>query len=412
MRIRDYDDPLFDPHATFDAAQGLGEIDDPYPLLHQLHRESCVHQGDLRERFGLAPFAFWSHLPSVMVMGHELVERVFGDGATFSNGIMQHLYRNSFGESINGMDAPEHSKYRRLFQKAFMPQTVATWGNELVPTVVGSIIDGFAGRGRADLVREFTLKYPFQVVYEQLGLPQEDLDVFHRLAVGLMCISVDYPHAFDASQKMGEYFALLLEERRARPGDDLISMLSTAEVDGERLPDEISISFLRQLMNAAGDTTYRSTGSMLVGLLSNPEQLDALRADRTLITRAIEEALRWEGPLTVLTRQTARDVDLAGVPVAAGTKIDVVVGTANRDPARYAEPDRFNITRPPQRHMAFAFGPHVCIGQHLARLEMTRAINALLDRLPNLRLDPDYPPATVSGFNSRAPMALHVRFDS
>jgi cytochrome P450 len=113
-----------------------------------------------------------------------------------------------------------------------------------------------------------------------------------------------------------------------------------------------------------------------------------------------------------LTRQATRDVTLDGVEISAGTKIDVVAGSANRDPARFADPDRFDIFRPQTRNMAFAFGPHVCLGQHLARLEMSRALNSLLDRLPNLRLDPDYPPPQVAGLNSRAPRAIHVLFDA
>jgi len=149
----------------------------------------------------------------------------------------------------------------------------------------------------------------------------------------------------------------------------------------------------------------------MVGLLTHPEQLAAVYNDRTLVPRAVEEALRWDGPLTVLTRQALRDTTIDDVAIAAGTKIDVVTGSANRDPARFADPDRFDIFRAQGRHMAFAYGPHVCIGQHLARLEMSRALNALLDRLPNLRLDPDFPPPRVVGFNSRAPQAIHVLFD-
>ena len=252
-------------------------------------------------------------LPSVMVLGSELVERVFADAATFSNGIMQRLYASSFGESINGMDAPEHTRYRRLFQKAFMPQTVAKWGNELVPRIVNGIIDQFAARGRAELISEFTAKFPFHVIYGQLELPPDELEVFHHLAVGLMCITVDYPHAAEASQKMGDYFRILLRERLHEPREDLISMLAHAEVEGERIPEEINVSFLRQLMNAAGDTTYRSSGSLLVGLLTNPEQLEAVRKDRSLVPRAVEETLRWDGPLTVLTRQAMSDMILDDV---------------------------------------------------------------------------------------------------
>jgi cytochrome P450 len=411
-RIQPYDDPSFDPFATFDRAQGFGEVVDPFPTIHALHTQAKVHRGDFRDAFGLKPFDLWAELPSVMVFGYDLVARVYGDGSTFSNGIMRRIYDHSFGNSINGMDAPDHPRYRRLFQKAFMPATVAKWGNELVPQVVNGIIDQFASRGQAELVSEFTAKYPFHVIYGQLELPPEELEVFHSLAVGLMCIMVDFEHAAEASRKMGDYFQVLLEERRSGEHGDLIGTLAQAEIEGERLPDDVAVSFLRQLMNAAGDTTYRSTGALLVGLLTHPEQLDAVRRNRALVPQAVEEALRWDGPLTVLTRQTTKDVVLDSVEVAAGTKIDVVAGSANRDPARFPDPDRFDIHRKAERNMAFAFGPHVCIGQHLARLEMTRALNALLDRLPNLRLDPDHPPPRVVGLNSRAPQAVHVRFDS
>ena len=418
LHIADYDDPSFDPFETFDRMGGHGEVEDPFPRIHELHRAGTVHAGDLREKFGLEPFGFWKEYPSYMVFGYDLVSRVYRDGLTFSNAIMQRLYADSFGESINGMDAPDHIRYRRLFQLAFMPQTVARWGAELVPPVIDELIDKFAGRGRAELVREFTSRYPFSVIYRQLHLPGAEREVFHKLAVGLMCIGIDYPHASEASRKMGEYFRVLLRERGEPPDnpadadDDLIGMLARAELDGERLPEEVTISFLRQLMNAAGDTTYRSTGSLLVGLLTDPDQLEAVRRDRSLVPRAVEEGLRWDGPLTTLTRQATRDIVLDGVEVPAGAKIDVVQGSANRDPARFSDPDEFDIFRKPGRNLAFAYGPHVCLGMHLARLELVRSLNALLDRLPNLRLDPDMPPPKILGLNSRAPTAIHVRFDA
>ena len=165
-------------------------------------------------------------------------------------------------------------------------------------------------------------------------------------------------------------------------------------------------------MNAAGDTTYRSTGSLLVGLLENPEQLAAVRADRRLIPQTIDEGLRWEAPLPTLLRQTLSDVVLDGVLIPAGSKVDVITGTANRDASRYAGPDRFDIFRSPVRHFAFAYGPHLCIGQHLVRIEMERAINTLLDCLPNLRLDAGKPPPRVVGLHARTAKHIHVLFDA
>jgi cytochrome P450 len=204
----------------------------------------------------------------------------------------------------------------------------------------------------------------------------------------------------------------LLEERRRTPGTDLVSTLAQAEVDGEHLPDEVVISFLRQLVNAGGDTTYRATSVLLTGLLNNPQQLEAVRQDRGLIPRAIEEALRWDGPVLIQTRLAASDVELGGVQIPAGALLDVAAGAANRDPVRFPDPDKFDISRkPPLRHFGFAYGPHVCIGQHLARVEMTRALNAILDRMPRLRLDTDRPAPRIQGIMMRVPKHIYVRFD-
>lgn len=173
------------------------------------------------------------------------------------------------------------------------------------------------------------------------------------------------------------------------------------------------MSFFRQLLNAGGDTTYRGTSVLLVGLLTNSDQLAAVREDRSLIRPAIEEALRWEGPVASTFRYCARDFDMMGTTIKAGTMVNCVLASANRDPARFKEPDRFDIFREkPARHLAFATGPHVCIGQHLARVEMERALNGLLDRLPNLRLDPDKPAPKIFGHILRVPEAIHVTFDA
>jgi cytochrome P450 len=151
---------------------------------------------------------------------------------------------------------------------------------------------------------------------------------------------------------------------------------------------------------------------LLLGLLRNPDQLGAVRLDRTLVPRAIEEALRWDGPVLMQSRMAAREVTLGGVEIPAGAFIDVVAGSANRDPGRFADPDRFDIFRAStHRHFAFAYGPHVCIGQHLARVEMTRALNAILDRLPNLRLDPAAPAPVINGIMMRVPHSIPVVFD-
>jgi cytochrome P450 len=212
-------------------------------------------------------------------------------------------------------------------------------------------------------------------------------------------------------RKWGAYFARLLSERRGQSDTDFITMLANAEVRGEGLPAEIAIAFLRQLMNAAGDTTYRATGNLIVGLLTNPDQLRAVQADRSLVSQAVEEALRWEAPLQIQPRLTVADVEIANVIIPADHKVDLVMGSANRDPGRHRDPDQFNIFRAKSRHLAFGYGPHLCLGQHLARMEMELALNLLLDFLPNLRLDPQKISPKITGLNARAPDAIHVLFD-
>jgi len=411
LRIQDFDDPNFDPSLTFNVGHGSDVVRDPYPRLAEMRAAAPVQPGDLRVAFGMAPDVTMQGLDHVMILGHDEAMQVLSDPATYANSIYVRNIGLGFGRSITTMDAPEHPRYRRIFQRAFTPAALAKWAKEVVQPVVHKFIDRFAERGRAELVSEFTSHYPFHFIYGQLDLPDDELEVFHKLGVGLMCITMDPLRGMEASRKLGDYFSTLVEERRHGSADDLISVLARAEADGERLPHEVIVSFFRQLLNAGGDTTYRGTSNLLVGLLDNPQQLEALRQDRSLIPAAIEEGLRWNAPVMAIARTPVRDVELAGVMLKRGVALDVVIGAANRDPKRWPDPDRFDISRKGERMSAFGYGTHVCIGQHLARLEMTVALNALLDRLPGLRADPDHAPPEVVGLTMRAPDQIHVRFD-
>lgn len=404
--IADFDDLHYDP---FEAdAVNFGDHPDPYPRIAELRAAGPVHRGSYRAMMGL-PDALMPDRETFTVVGTDEIGQAFNDTDRFSNGGYAFNLGVTFGRSITIMDNPEHGRYRRIFQRIFLPQYVKSWGETIVDPVVHGLMDSFRDAGRADLVGQFTLRYPFEVIYRQLDLPPEDVAVFQRLAVA----QTDYVHgdkAIEAGEKLGVYFRSLVERRRAAPGDDLVSLLALTEVDGEYLPEDVLISFLRQLMNAAGDTTYRGTSVLLTALLRNPDQMEAIRADRGLIPQAIEEALRWDGPVAVALRMAARDMSFGGVEIPAGSLLDIVAGAANRDPAIWPDPDRFDIFRPKKPHFAFARGPHICVGQHLARVEMTRALHAVLDHLPALRLDPDYPPPQIRGSMMRVPRNIHVRF--
>lgn len=409
-RLEDLEDKSFDPFEM--EKLSTGNCPDPYPRIHELREQGPVVEGSYRSNFTDVPDVQTGHLPQAMILGYDPIMKVLTQPDLFTNreAFMPSLGR-SFGNTVTVMDAPEHTHFRKIFQKAFLPQVVAKWGETVVDPVVNRLMEGFIHRGEADLIEEFTHHYPFQVIYAQVELEPEQAPVFHKLAIAQLLSSIGAPQGQEASHKLGNFFGELLRQRRANPGNDLISHLATVEADGEKLPDDVLISFLRQLMNAGGDTTFRGTSVLLTGLLTHPDQLKAVTEDRSLIPAAIDEALRWEGPVTATMRYVSRDTELEGVPLKEGTYLNVVLGSANRDPTKFERPDEFDIFRKNKvRHIAFASGPHLCIGQHLARVEMTRALNAILDRLPNLRLDPDKPAPNIVGHLLRYPHHLWVRF--
>lgn len=407
IAIQDFDDITYNP---FDSDEiNFGATLDPYPQIAEWRATAPVIEGDYRSKMGLTS-ALYPDRKVFTIVGTKEILETLTDMDRFSNEGYKFNIGRTFGEgSISTMDNPEHGRWRKIFQKIFLPQNVKPWGEEIVDPIVKGLMDKFIPRGEADLIEEFTILYPFAIIYKQLDLPVDDIRTFQRLAIG----QTDYVNAdkaIEAGRKQGVYFSQLVEERRKHPGDDLVSLLANTEVDGDYLPDLVLISFLRQLMNAAGDTTYRGTSILLTALLDNPDQFDAIRADRSLIPQAIEEALRWDGPVLVQLRMAKVDTMLGGVAIPAGSLLDVVAGAANRDPAIFADPDRFDIFRERKPHFSFSRGPHICVGQHLARVEMTRALHAVLDNLPNLRFDPDKPRPEIRGSMMRVPRHLYVRF--
>lgn len=410
-KLRDLDDPKFNPF--FEEALAYGTADDPYPRFAELRSQGPVVEGDFRVLLGLYPdITYPKDAPRFVTTTYEAATQVLTNPAVFSNKPYSYNLGVAFGRTISAMDPPDHPRYRRIFQKIFLPQNILSWGTDIVDPVVHELMDKFIATGKGDLVQQFTLHYPFGVIYKQLDLPPDQAKIFHKLAIAQTLVSADVVHSAEASAKLGEFFPALIEARRQKPGDDLVTLLSTTEVEGEYLPEDVLVSFLRQLINAGGDTTYRGTSILLTRLLQNPHLLEEIRNDRTLIANAIEEALRIDGPVIQQDRWALTDTEVAGVKIPAGSIVTVMAGAANRDPAMFPDPDTFDIRRAnAKRHLGFSTGPHVCIGQHLARIEMTRALNAILDRLPNVRLDPDMPPPQVKGVWMRVPEHIHVRFD-
>lgn len=392
---------------SFDDAVS-GDVRDPYTELAQRRREGSVQRLDLS---GM-PMADDAK-PIFMVYGYDEVAEVLRDNATFSSSIILAVFGDVLGKKVMlGMDEPEHRRLRALLSGAFTQRALARRQHDLVERVGNGLIDRFADRGRAELTREFTFPYPTQIIANLLGLPAEDYPQFQRWSISLLSFTVNRERALAASQALREYFLPILASRREEPRDDLISSLAHAEIDGEKLDDEEIFSFLRLLLPAGVETTYRSTGNLLFGLLSNPDQLEALRSDRSLIPQAIEEAVRWEPPLLTITRVATRDTELGGESIPAGSTVMPYLGAANHDEERWADPDRFDVFRPVKPHIGFGHGVHVCLGMHLARLEMRVALELLFDRLPGLRLDPDGDDPHIRGQVFRSPTSLPVLFET
>lgn len=364
--------------------------------------------GKLRERGTVVPSPLGDG--SVIVLGFDAVSEVFRDARSYSSASYATSAGAIFGHSILEMDAPEHTRYRALVQKAFSRRAVEMWRDRLVVPYAQSLIDGFAARGRAELTREFAFPFPLAIIAGMLDVPEADRVRFTQWAVEILSGPRTPEVAMEAATSLGDYFAPRIEAARGRTGEDVVTLLANVELDGARLTTEEILPFLRLMSPAAFETTARAFSNLMCGLLNHPEQLDAVKRDRRLVPQAVQEGLRWGPPATAFPRVATRDVELHGLPVKAGATLLLVVGAANRDPARWDSPDEFDIHRPARTHIAFAHGLHTCLGVHLATLELETALAMILKRLPELRLDPDAPQPEVTGGFFRTALSLPVVF--
>ncbi|WP_237572815.1 cytochrome P450 [Mycolicibacterium lacusdiani] len=339
----------------------------------------------------------------------DAVNRVFRDGRTFDSKIYDDTIGLFIGPTILAMEGKAHREHRNLVSAAFKTRSLARWEPEIVRPVVEDLVDEFVSAGEADLVRDFTFEFPTRVISKLLGLPSEDLPWFRTRAVELISYHVKFKRAFEASAALKDYFMTQIDLRRSAPTDDIIGDLVSAEIDGEKLGDEAIYSFLRLLLPAGLETTYRSSGNLLYLLLTHTEQLDAVARDRELIAPAIEEGLRFETPLTTVQRSATEATELDGVSIPRGAVIDVCIGSANRDERRWEDAETFDVFRKRVPHISFAAGEHTCMGLHLARMETRVALECLLDRLSDIRLVTDGDPH-IHGQPFRSPTALPVTF--
>ncbi|GAA4541659.1 cytochrome P450 [Mycobacterium paraffinicum] len=380
---------------------------DPYPFFARKRREAGVFRGTVMD-YSKTPESLMPKR-EYSAVSFDAVNTVFRDGRVFSSAPYDKTIGLFMGPTILAMEGKKHRDHRNLVSAAFKSKALARWENTVVRPICNALIDEFIASGAADLVRNFTFEFPTRVIAQLLGLPADDLPMFRKRAVQLISYHVDYESAFEASAALKDYFVDQIEQRKSQPTEDIIGDLVTAEIDGEKLSDEAIYSFLRLLLPAGLETTYRSSGNLLYLLLTHPDQFAAVQADRELLPQAIEEGLRFETPLTTVQRFTTEDTELEGVEIPARAVVGVCIGSANRDEQRWDRSEEFDIFRKHQPHISFAAGEHTCLGLHLARLETRVAVECLLDRVTDVRLLTDDDPH-IHGQPFRSPTALPVTF--
>ena len=347
-----------------------------------------------------------------VALDYDSVKRVLNDHERFSSRIGPAFW-------MIFLDPPKHTKLRALISQAFTPKTIAS----LEPRILQfceRLLEPLREGDAIDLAADFSAQLPMLVISEMLGLPAGDGPQFWRWNEVILNMSYTIPgganaggatDAFHAATaEMNHYLGALLAKRRAEPKSDLLTRLLQAELDGERLSQEDILGFFQLLLLAATETTTNLINNAMLCFLDNPGQLEKLRALPGLLPGAIEEVLRYRSPLQWMIRLTRQDVSLHGCTIPAGKVVLAVIGAANRDPKQFPEPDRFDITRDPNPHMAFGHGMHFCLGAALARLEARVALDCLLKKMETFELAGSKGWEPRKGLHVHGPVNLPLRF--
>ncbi|MFJ3483173.1 cytochrome P450 [Pseudomonas sp. NPDC090202] len=408
------------------ASNYRGSDVDLQAVYAQARRDTPVMEGNFMAGLGVPSIAGLDpNRPTFTLFKYDDVMAVMRDAKNFTSGFIAEGLGAFFdGLILTAMDGDAHKNIRNLLQPVFMPETVNRWKETKIDRVIREeYIKLLVAAKSADLMG-FGLYFPIRVIYALIGFPEDKPEEIEQYAAWALAIlagpQVDPEKAaaargaaMHAAQALYDVVKVVVAERRAQgaEGDDLISRLIRAEYEGRSLDDHEIATFVRSLLPAASETTTRTFGTLMTLLLENPQTLERVRNDRSLVNKAIDEAVRFEPVATFKVRQTAQDTVIRGVQIPKGAMVQCIVSSANRDEEAFENADRFDIDRKPRPSFGFGFGPHMCIGQFVAKTEINCALNAILDLLPNIRLDPDKPAPQIVGAQLRGPHEVHVIWD-
>src|SRR5262249_3776771 len=362
----------------------------PFPFYARLRAEAPVYRVTLPTRE--TAWLITRYDDVAMVLKDERFVKDTLNALTPEQAARQPWFRKMFKSLKRNMldlDPPDPTRLRPLGYKAFTPRLIEQM-RERVQALTDELLDNVRDRGRMDLIRDYALPVPTTIIAEMLGVPVADRHAFHRWSKALMSAASSTWGLWKAIPTVWAfllYIRKIIKKRRANPQDDLVSALARAEEAGDTLSEDELLAMVFLLLVAGHETTVNLIGNGTLALLEHPDQMAKLRNDPALIRPAVEELLRYASPVETATERYAReDVTIAGVTIPRGEMVFAVIASANRDERQFANPDTLDITREPNKHLAFGLGAHFCLGAPLARLEGQLAINTLLRRVPDLRL--------------------------
>ncbi len=351
--------------------------------------------------------------PTLMALSYEAVRKCLFDQKNFNGKLYDGFNSGIDGEPAHEglplLEGKEHLRLRRLLGQGLNPRSIKVWEDRMIKPVVTHLLDSLPLGEPVDLAKGFCRPLPGTAVGAVLGLRDEDLDAFNMMAF-LMFTGPVNEEGRKAERRMGDYFAAHVEHRRSLPEaelaerDDIISLMVKARDGEDRLSNAEIVPNLFFFLFAGSDTTYLTLCNIIYYLIEEPGLFERVKSDRSRIADLIEETLRLNPPGPVIGRKAKTDNEVSGCPIAEGTPITINLMMANRDPTAWNDPDTFDLDRPAQGkiHLTFGFGPHICPGMHLARLEMSIALNELLDRTSGLEWDPALGRPEFTGIGSRA----------